>query len=217
MSCITVELFVFVILFSKQSTKPHAQNNKLMTMAASHQVISSSVSCSWTKEPGKRDVKLWGEPQFPSLVPELGIARGKETHPLYIHLNNNIWRRNDASNRIKVIFLRITSQVGHKTWRLITLKLAARKKNSSENFMSPWKLKTLSSFCRCTTGNCLVQVLRAGASSFPERHMQDVPVSPLQWTKRIGIQTNLTAIERSNNPPRWQSLHSILLRSQELA
>lgn len=51
----------------------------------SHKVISSSASCSWTKEPGKRDVKLRGDPQFPSLVPEREIGTWERTiYPLIL-------------------------------------------------------------------------------------------------------------------------------------
>lgn len=51
--------------------------------AQSHQVISSSVSCSRTKELRKRGTKLSGDPQFPSLV----SGHGKEQKPPDRHLN----------------------------------------------------------------------------------------------------------------------------------
>lgn len=42
------------------------------------------------------------------------------------------------------------------------------------------ELKTLFSYCRCTTGSRLVQALRSGVSSFPGHRMQDAAVYPRQ-------------------------------------
>lgn len=58
-------------------------------------------------------------------------------------------------------------------------------------FFLAWKAQITPLCCRCTTGN--YGVPRPGASSLPERHMQDVTVSPCHWTKLIPIQLNSRA------------------------
>lgn len=74
-----------------------------------------------------------------------------------------------------------------------------------------WKAQIPPLCCRCTTGNSWVP--RSGVSSLPERHMQDVTVSPVHWTKPIPIQLN----NRSPHCPIWQSAPFMLLRTPTLA
>lgn len=102
----------------------------------------------------------------------------------YIHLNNDIWQHGDISNGTGVCYWGITSH----GW-LTALRVAARKR------CLPWMWKTLSSFCRCKTGNGSAQVLRSGASSLPGRNMHGLTVALLLWMKRTHIQTSCRTIE----------------------
>lgn len=78
-----------------------------------------------------------------------------------------------------------------------------------------WKAQIAPLCCRCTTGNS--RLPRPGASSPPERHTQDVAVSPFHWTNT----DSHPALERRNNQsshrPTWKSAPCMPPRTPTLA
>lgn len=187
-----------------------------MTTASSHQVISSPASCSWTK--GTRKNRRWAQRGSPVSFPASWTGICTLRHILsYIHLNKNIWTNDDVSNGIKVILL----QDVHKTqWLMmnnnwIKFKVSSQEEGKNKIYVAMLDKNTLlflqvhnrkqfstSSSCRSFL---FPWTLHAGCSGYPPSMNKAVSHPEQPHSKR------------SNNPARWQSLHSMLQRSQELA
>ena len=153
-----------------------------MTVALSHQVISSSVSCPWTKEPGKRNSE--GNPSFPLCFLNRCLHVGKSCISFCIHINNNYWMCHLEVWGCFILNLR-NALTGFPPRMVIRLDEYTSQVSSQDStwaefmFVISQELKTLLSFGRCAAGSCFAQFLRSGPSSFPGYHMQDVEVSTL--------------------------------------